>query len=281
MKYHYTTITFLLLGLLGYGQDFIRANATFTPDSANLLGTFTFSLNRAESDPKDEGRHFLYTPKWYIVPSIEMNIGRDVSSSNNDVLSSLRAAYTHKKLGETWKLGFELAPTFHSDKNFVERLFYVTPKIYYNQVWTEKPNYTKSNGTSVPYLSQEIVLGFGISGNIGQRFSQAKDTVPKRDNFYSTAGGFLEFSIRRKKIRNAEPINTWNGSLSVITYGILADRESLTTKDVIHYVKLSVGYEIRENIELSLAYKHGTDNPFYTQTHGIDLGVKVGFGIFD
>lgn len=282
------TLLAVLTFLIGscWGQDFIRAGISFTPDSSNVLGTFSFDLNRSKSSPENTGKHFLYKKHWYILPSIDMNLGRDVSSSNNNVLTSIRSAYMLKPGGEK-KIGFELAPTFHADKNFYEQLFYFNPKIYYNQVCTKFDNYRITGGID-RYLKREFILGFGASSNLGIRYSRIENSTGTSnvDNNYVTLGGFLESSLRFKKAKSNGDgtdtvIKTWTISITASGFGVITDRTTIDAPDFVHYIKVSIDRQLVENIDLSLSYRHGTDNPFYKQVHVLDLGLKVGFGMFD
>jgi hypothetical protein len=100
--------------------------------------TFDFDLNRSEEAKEKEGGIFFYygNNNLYLLPTISVNIGHAATAANNNIITQLTLGkalrFTKDKAKtEFLKIAIEVSPTYNTDKDFKEKLYYGQVKIFF------------------------------------------------------------------------------------------------------------------------------------------------------
>jgi hypothetical protein len=270
-----TTAVALLAASNCVAQNFIKTDLAFSfDDSKKLVQTFDFNLNRTdEVQNKNGGVYFLYTPaRFYIIPTVDANIGQSVSTANNNVVTQIDFG---KVLGN-WKckngndlrffrLAAQISPVYNSDKTFTEKLYYGQAKLLMNWVWdgfggtAEKSQIDREISIAV-----DPVLNAGIhdSKNFGV------------NEGYSALGLNTSLTWSFFKFNGDMQYADWAIKFSGDYYDLSSEIKALYNKNYYGQVSGEVDKSITPKIALSLAYKYGNENATYSTVNTLQLGFK-------
>lgn len=264
--------------LLAKAQDFVRAGAIHDFSNNKVLSTFSFAFNRTEAEEPDVAKYLYYNAKnkLFLLPTSEFNIGDGVSSSENNVLVQIKFGRVYLPLLKTnnanpllkyvIRQSIELNPSFNSDKDFKEQLYYGQIRYginYVSQLWSGT-----IPGTS--YIKTVQSIAIGPYANFGARNS----VTYNQSKAYITAGTFLEYKFRSL---NATADENWTGKLSGNYYYILSDVDAITNDQFGGIIKASLDRRIYKKFALGVEYKYGNDNPKYAYVHSLGISAKVSY----
>ena len=262
---------------VGYSQDMFRFGiGTSLKDSTNFIQTISFDFNRTESVEEKSGKSLIYNKNgFYLTPSSDVNLGEGTTSSENNV--TFQFAVGKIFLGDLknndlrqsqFNSGIELSPSFTSDKNFNEYLYYGQLSYKFNWIGSKFTGFDPEKD----YVKKGFFFAVSPFVNIGHRTSQSLN----QDEFYSTAGIIIEAKYRLiEQDKKNEPIENWVFKLSGDYFGVVSEISSIYNNDFAGKLKCSIDKIIFDKLYLNMSYKIGNDGPVYNDFHAIEMGIKV------
>ena len=254
-----------------HAQDLIRVGIGGDFKKSNFIQTLTFDLNRTEQLDEKKGRFFVFSDNgYYLLPTVDVNIGEKTTSSENNVLLQLTAGkifYGEKRRNDAekillvWNKAIEINPSYNADKNFIEKLGYAQVKFILNPIWSK---FYPSNK-----FKNESSLAFGVFGNNGFRHS----ATYAKNSAYSTGGAIASFKERFRNDGQTEDNVVL--ALSGNYYRIFSELDELTDDKYAGALKASVDKLLAKKFYMGLVYKYGNDNPTYTCISTLELALKI------
>lgn len=254
-------------------QNFFKigGGVTFSKDK-KFIQSFTFDLNRTEeAKEKAGGFNFLYTKDaFYIVPTIDVNLGESITSSENNVLGQLifgKKLLDRKDSLKTnyFKVYFEGSPVYNADKNFLEKKYYTQLKMVFSKIFS-------GYDLNKRYFPWIMAITINPLLNIGSHRSKTFSTT----STYSASGLNTELKLRLNAKDTAKKVTEiWTFKLAANGYRLYKEVNELYNKDYYGQLFASVDRAINSKISVSLAYKYGNDNPKYTTANVLEAGFKV------
>lgn len=274
MKKHIVLLLLLLPALMVqklHAQDLIRIGLGGDFKKSNFIQTLSFDLNRTEQVDEKKGRFFVFDDKgYYLLPTVDVNIGEKPTSSENNILLQLTAGKMFsgkkrpnaaKKVLLIWNKSIELNPSYNADKNFIEKLGYAQVKFMLNPIWSKFYPSDK--------FKNESSLAFGLFSNNGFRHS----ATYSKNSAYSTGGVIVSFKERFRNDRQTEDNVVL--ALSGNYYRIFSELDELTNDNYAGALKASIDKLLCKKFYIGLIYKYGSDNPTYTCISTIELALKI------
>ncbi|TFF36196.1 hypothetical protein [Mucilaginibacter psychrotolerans] len=258
-------------------QDFIRLGATHDFASNKVLNIFSFAFNRTEAEEADVAKYLSFNihSNIFILPTSEVNIGDGVTSSENNVLvqfkigklylPTVQRSSTNPLRTYVWRQSIEFNPSYNSDKEFNERLYFGQLRYganYVSQVF--------SGAVPGSYITSVHSIALGPFGNFGSRNSKTYDA----SKFYSTTGAFFEYTFRDLNQHQEE---NWVAAISGNYYYIISDIDAITNDNFGGIIKTSLDRRIYKKFSIGLQYKYGNDNPNYAYVHTLGLSAKISY----
>jgi len=274
-KYLISIAGALLIAGTSQAQNFIKTDLALSfLGNKKLVQTFDFNLNRTdEVQNNSSGVYFLYTHKYYIVPTVDANIGESVSAANNNIVTQVTFG---KVLGDVkrksgmdianTRFSAEISPTYNSDKTFAEKLYYAQFKFIYNPIFDHF-----GGPADNPELQREISIAIDPIFNLGTHDSKIYQT----EQGYSAAGLNTSFLLRYiDKDKKGAIHDDWVFKVSADGYRLFSEIRALYAKDYYGQLVLSVDKWVTSKISLSLAYKYGNENAKYSSVNTLTFGFK-------
>lgn len=272
--FYLITITLLVINSNKLiAQDFIRIGVAHDFKKSKIVQTFSFDLNRTEKIDEKVGSYLTFShDNFYILPSIDFNVGDGVSSSENNILVQLNIGKAYYgKLNKSddniktsvWNKSIEFNPSYNSDKLFNEKLSFGQLKFLFNYI-SSKHNIENEN----IFVEKSASFSLGLFSNIGGRFSKTFD----KTNLYSTVGVLLDFKARILDSTNTEK---WIYKLTGNYYQIVSDIDEIAIDNYGGVIKTSIDKLFYKKYYLSISYKYGNDNPTYNYFNTLELSVKI------
>lgn len=270
----------LLMTQFALSQDFIRLGVTHNFNNEKVFQTFTFDLNRTEDLEEKAGKYLIYGgvgKRYFINPTVDINIGEGIKSSENNILFQLNIVRKNfgnvsvtphpvlqKSYTKVWNKAFEINPSYNADKSFNEKMIYAQ----LNHTWNFCASTSSTNPANIGTLNQQV-LSFSLASNLVYHLTKNFDD----ERLYTTAGTVLDYKYTI--LKNAEP--NINIKLSANYYYLISEVEALTTDNFAGSLKASLDKKLYNMIFLELSYKYGNNNPTYSYVNVLELSTKVKF----
>ncbi|MEJ2627270.1 MAG: hypothetical protein P8078_01745 [bacterium] len=264
-------------------QDMFRLGLGFSfVNSTDFVHSFSFDFNRTENIKEKIGKGLYYGDNnIYLIPSADVNLGQGTSSAENNV--NLQISLGKSIFGKLSNSGlkqrqfnraFEVAPSYTSDKNFMERLYYGQISYKFNFIASR----FSGNDPQRDYVISGDLIAVSPFTNIGTRRSDNFDKTA----FYITSGFKFEAQFRRLiqiQGKNTEKREVENlvFKISALLYVILSDINAIYNENLAGKIVVSVDKRIYNKLAGNLSYKFGNNGPTYKKYHLADFGIKIYF----
>ncbi|WP_461791380.1 hypothetical protein [Pedobacter sp.] len=269
MKKIYFLFAFTIFSLTGLAQEklfSIGYGTTFVAKDSTTLN-LSFDLNRIPGQTEKAGGYYFInelinsTKRWryYLKPTMDVNIGSGVASSPNNIAVGLPVglAYDFKGLKFSWFM--EGAPELIADKTFKDRLYYFTTSTYikYQMVNT---------GLTLNLLT-------GISNSNGVRHQVG---VASTDDYGRlTIPVYLKMIAWNVKTKKGKDFNRINWTNSFKFNYVYSDNRTVNPQKKYTYFTSKLDFYLTPNLGLNVTYGNGKEEPLFKQNHAISFGISL------